>query len=118
MKFDPFRKPGALRAYSFVWVTLALFLLSWGGQFLFQLAEVASQAQEHGQPFQWSDFWSQFFSATFENWQSEFLQLLWQALGFTWLLSWGSGQSREGDQRLEAKLDALSARLFPEDDRT
>ncbi|MDI5979647.1 DUF6766 family protein [Amycolatopsis magusensis] len=49
----------------------------------------------------------QFLSATFENWQSEFLQLVWQAMGLAMLFYWGSSQSREGDDRLEAKVDAL-----------
>ena len=34
----------------------------------------------HGEAFQMSDFWPQFWSATFENWQSEWLQLLVQAV--------------------------------------
>ena len=44
---------------------------------------------------------------TFENWQSEFLQLIWQVAGLTVLLCVGSSQSKEGDQRLEAKVDFL-----------
>jgi len=40
-----------------------------------------NEAEQHGQAFTWSDFFPQFFSSTFENWQSEFLQLVWQAAG-------------------------------------
>ncbi len=53
--------------------------------------------------------WPQFFSSTFENWQSEFLQLVWQAVGLSFLLYWGSSQSKESDERIEEKLDALLA---------
>ena len=46
-------------------------------------------------------------ASTFENWQSEFLQLVWQAMGLAILLFWGSSQSKESDERIEAKIDAL-----------
>jgi hypothetical protein len=49
----------------------------------------------------------QFFESTFENWQSEFLQLVWQAAGLALFYHWGSSQSRESDERIEAKIDAL-----------
>ena len=57
--------------------------------------------------FHWADSWPQFWASTFENWQSEFLQLIWQAAGLALLLFWGSSQSKESDERVEAKLDAL-----------
>jgi hypothetical protein len=44
---------------------------------------------------------------TFENWQSEFLQLLWQVVGLAYFLYAGSPSSKENDDRMEAKLDAL-----------
>ena len=44
---------------------------------------------------------------TFENWQSEFLQLLWQVVGLAYFLYLGSPSSKENDDRLEAKIDAL-----------
>lgn len=43
----------------------------------------------------------------FENWQSEFLQLIWQVAGLSILLYIGSPQSKEGDDRKEEKLDAI-----------
>jgi hypothetical protein len=104
---NPFRKPSWPRAYSFALVTMVLFLASWVGQFVFQAAEVRADADEHGQQFTWSDFWPQFLAATLENWQSEFLQLVWQVAGLAFLHFWGSAQSREGTDRIEAKLDAL-----------
>lgn len=51
---------------------------------------------------------------TLENWQSEFLQLIWQVAGLALLLYVGSPQSKEGDDRMEAKLDALLRRVAPE----
>jgi hypothetical protein len=100
-------RPPFAKAYSFAIITVALFLLAWIGQFIAQMIEVANDAEEHGQVFTWAEFIPQFLSATFENWQSEFLQLVWQAVGLSMLFYWGSSQSREGDDRLEAKVDAL-----------
>lgn len=107
----PWQKPGRLRAYGFAWVTGILFLGSWAGQFAAQVAVVSGEAAEHGQAFQWGEFWPQFLASTFENWQSEFLQLIWQAAGLAALYFWGSSQSRESDDRIEAKLDEALTRL-------
>jgi hypothetical protein len=52
---------------------------------------------------------------TLENWQSEFLQLLWQVGGLALLLYVGSPQSKEGDDRKEAKLDEILKLLDPQD---
>ncbi len=100
-------KPSFAKAYSFGIVTAGLFLLSWTGQFFTQLVVVRNESAEHGQPFEWSDFMAQFFASTFENWQSEFLQLVWQAAGLSLLLFWGSSQSKESDERIEVKIDRL-----------
>jgi hypothetical protein len=101
------KRPRFYKAYSFGLVTGAFFLLSWIGQFVFQMITVRNEAEQHGQPFTWSDFLPQFFSSTLENWQSEFLQLVWQAAGLALFYFWGSSQSKESDDRLEAKIDAL-----------
>ena len=58
---------------------------------------------------------AQFLASTFENWQSEFLQLLWQVAGLAFLLHVGSPASREGDERMEAKLDAILRAVGRED---
>lgn len=107
MKINPFRKPKWTSAYSFALVTLGLFLLSWSLQAYFQLAAMRADAAEHGQVLAAGDFWAQFLASTFENWQSEFLQLVWQAAGLAFFYFWGSSQSREQSDRIEAKLDDL-----------
>jgi hypothetical protein len=53
------------------------------------------------------DFLPQVPSSTLENRQSEFLQLVWQAVGLALLLFRGSSRSKESDERIEAKLDKL-----------
>lgn len=62
------------------YLLLFLFLASWVGQFIAMMVETGNEAREHGQSFSMSDFWPKFWSATFENWQSEWLQLLVQAV--------------------------------------
>ena len=44
------------------------------------MQEAKQQSEQHGQVFQMSEFMPQFWSATFENWQSEWLQLAVQAI--------------------------------------
>lgn len=102
-------RPRFFTAYSFGIVTGALFLLSLAAQWTFQLIEVRNDAATHGEAFSWPQFWPDFLASVFENWQSEFLQLIWQAAGLALFFFWGSSQSREGDDRLEAKVDALLA---------
>jgi hypothetical protein len=51
---------------------------------------------------------------TMENWQSEFLQLMWQVVGLSILWFIGSSQSKESDDRLEEKIDLIIRRLDSE----
>src|SRR5688572_5386792 len=69
-----------LSRWGAAYLLLVLFLASWAGQFAATTAEVGSQARQHGGVFEWAEFWPVFLSATFENWQSEWLQLLVQAV--------------------------------------
>jgi hypothetical protein len=103
----PKAKPKFTKAYAFGLITGLFFILSWAGQFIFQMISERNEAEQHGQAFTWSDFFPQFLSSTLENWQSEFLQLVWQAAGLALFYFWGSSQSRESDDRLEAKIDRL-----------
>jgi hypothetical protein len=67
----------------------------------------------HQQPVQASEYTVQLMRDTLENWQSEFLQLLWQVGGLALLLHIGSPQSKEGDDRIEAKIDAILLAVEP-----
>lgn len=80
LKSEYSRKDTFLRRWAAVMVLIVFFLLSWGGQFVAQMQVVRQESEQHGQTFQMSEFWPQFWSATFENWQSEWLQLATQAL--------------------------------------
>jgi hypothetical protein len=100
-------RPKFFKAYSFGLITGLFFLISWVGQFFAQMVVERNEAEQHGQAFSWSEFWPQFLQSTLENWQSEFLQLLWQAAGLALFYFWGSSQSKESDDRIEAKIDRL-----------
>jgi len=68
------------RRWGAAYLLLGLFIASWVGQFIAMLVEAGDDAREHGQVFELAQFWPQFWAATFENWQSEWLQLLMQAV--------------------------------------
>lgn len=74
-----------LHRYGFFYILLAAFFASWLAQFFTQLTNFQSEQMEHGQPFEWAEFWPDFLASTFENWQSEFLQLAVQAAGMVML---------------------------------
>lgn len=83
------------RNWGAVYILAVLFAASWLGQ----LISMSNKIIEEG----WSEFWS----ATMENWQSEFLQLGVQAI----LISAFAGRlfkiSKKDTERIEAKIDTL-----------
>jgi hypothetical protein len=105
------------RGYAYAWITLGLFLFSLAGHWLFGWFAYADEQRTHGRPIEVSGYAVQMARDTLENWQSEFLQLLWQVGGLAYFLYLGSPQSREGDERKEAKLDAILCRLGPDGQR-
>lgn len=96
------------RRWGAVYILALLFLAAWAGQFAAQLVQVTNDAAEHGQPFQWSEFWPQFWSSTLENHQSEFLQLAVQALlvvGFARALFFKSVEDMDHIERQLARIE-------------
>jgi hypothetical protein len=101
------KKPGLLRKYAYAWLTTGFFLVSFALHWHFGWIAYKDEARQHGSTPQVSEFVVQASRDTFENWQSEFLQLLWQVVGLAYFLYVGSPASKENDDRMEAKLDAL-----------
>jgi hypothetical protein len=95
------------KAYGFLWVTLSLFAITLTGHWLFGWFAYVHEQQAHQQPIELTGYTVQMLRGTLENWQSEFLQLVWQVAGLAFLLHVGSPQSKEGDDRMEAKIDAI-----------
>jgi hypothetical protein len=99
--------------YGFAWVTGAVFLITLSGHWIFGWFAYVSEQQAHQQLVSAADYTIQMMRDTLENWQSEFLQLLWQVAGLAILLHVGSPQSKEGDDRMEAKIDAILLAVDP-----
>jgi len=109
---DP-HPPSLWKAYSYAWITLGLFVFTLAGHWIFGWFAYVDEQKSHGQAIVFAPYVVQMMRDTLENWQSEFLQLLWQVGGLAFFLYLGSPQSREGDERKEAKLDAILRRLDP-----
>src|ERR1044072_8589377 len=97
--------------YGYIWVTLALVAFSLVGHWLFAWFDYANEQHAHHEAVELSGYVVKTLTATFENWQSEFLQLVWQVGGLIFLFAVGSPQSKEGDERQEEKLDWIMRRL-------
>ena len=96
-----------MRRYAYAWITIAFFLVSLVLHWWFAWLAFANDAASHGQLPDFSEYLVVAGRDTFENWQSEFLQLLWQVVGLAYFLYVGSPSSKENDDRAEAKLDAI-----------
>jgi hypothetical protein len=96
-----------MKKYAYGWITVAFFLISLILHWVFGWYAFVDEAKEHGQAVQFAGYAITMARDTFENWQSEFLQLIWQVVGLAYFLYVGSPSSKENDDRVEAKIDAL-----------
>lgn len=102
------------RSYNLSIVLVALFLVSWVLQAWTGWTRFAAEQQSHGQIAQvfgadgyiWT--WGE---ATFENWQSEFLQLLTFVVLTTFLIHRGSHESKDTDDEMQAQLTRIEQKL-------
>ena len=96
-----------LRRWGAIYLLLFLFLGSWIGQFVMQMIDARNEAHQHGEAFTWGEYLPQFLASTFENWQSEWLQLVVQGavlLGMKHLIFRADAEDTE---RIEAKINRL-----------
>src|SRR5215210_4236847 len=89
------KRPSIAKKYGYLWITLIFFSGSIIAHWYYG--------------FQSGNTLVENLRDTFENWQSEFLQLIWQVGGLAMLLHLGSPQSKEGDERKEEKIDRILA---------
>ena len=99
----------------FLWVTLGFFLISLAAHWVFAWFTYVQEQQAHSQPIQASDYFNMTVRDIMENWQSEFLQLMWQVAGLSFLLYVGSPQSKESSERIEEKIDLMMKKLQERD---
>ena len=95
------------KRYAYAWITLGFFLFSFAGHWIFGWFAFVNEQMDHGRTPEFAAYLAEMSRDTFENWQSEFLQLLWQVVGLAYFLYIGSPSSKESNDRTEAKLDAL-----------
>ena len=96
-----------MKRYAYGWLTALFFLISIAGHWIFGWFAFVDEQQSLHQAPQLGPYLVEMGRDTFENWQSEFLQLIWQVVGLAYFLYVGSPSSKENDDRSEAKLDAL-----------
>ena len=101
------QKPGLLKKYAYAWITVGFFVVSLTLHWLFGWYAYQDEAMQHGQSPDSLGYLIEMMRDTMENWQSEFLQLLWQVVGLAYFLYVGSPSSKENDDRMEAKIDEL-----------
>lgn len=87
-----------------------LFVVSWAGQLVSQWFEFVNDQAALGltAAFWSSEFWWSFGQSTFENWQSEWLQLSAQILLPAYLIYKGATASRDSSERMEAMITAIA----------
>jgi hypothetical protein len=103
-----------LRNYSLSLVLAALFLVSWLLQTTTGWVEFVADQQAHretAQLFGESGYLWSWLQATFENWQSEFLQLFTMVVLVSFLIHKGSQESKDADAEIKAMLEDMEERL-------
>jgi hypothetical protein len=102
------------RNYNLSIVLAALFLVSWVLQAWTGWMHFAAEQQALGEAaevFGASGYVWRWSEATFENWQSEFLQLLTFVVLTSFLIHRGSHESKDSDTAMERTLARIESRL-------
>lgn len=97
--------------YSLSIVLFLMFILSWIGQAYYQWQEFTKNQETHQQSAEVASFIPEFLSATFENWQSEFLQLLTMVVLTSFLIHKGSEESKDSTDEIQASLKRIETLL-------
>jgi hypothetical protein len=100
--------------YNLSIVLAIMFLCCWSLQTWTGWREFAAQQQQHGEmPQVWGDsgyVW-EWGEATFENWQSEFLQLFTMVVLTSMLIHKGSPESKDSNEEMQQALERIEQRL-------
>jgi hypothetical protein len=88
-----------------------LFLSTWFGQLVAEWQIYTDEQRSRGEPTEIGDFAAQFAQSTLENWQSEFLQLFSFVVLAALYIHKGSGESKDGDEKIEASLRRIEDHL-------
>lgn len=102
------------RDYGLGMVLAVLFIISWLLQSLTGWVEFTAEQQSHGEAaelFGSSGYFWPWMAATFENWQSEFLQLFTMVVLTAFLIHKGSSESKDSDDELMLELSRVRRQL-------
>jgi hypothetical protein len=92
-------------------ILITLFLTTWLAQGISQWQSFTDEQHAHGESAEVGDFVSDFAHSTFENWQSEFLQLFSFVVLAALYIHKGSAESKDSDEKIEAALRRIEERL-------
>jgi len=105
------RERSVWREFGLGLILVTLFLASWLAQGIAQWQVFTDEQAEHGESAEVGDFVAEFSHSTFENWQSEFLQLFSFVVLAALFIHKGSAESKDGTEKLEASLRRIEERL-------
>ena len=88
-----------------------LFFTTWLAQGITQWQTFTDEQREHGESVEVGDFVAEFGQSTFENWQSEFLQLFSFVVLAALYIHKGSAESKDSDEKIEAALRRIEESL-------
>lgn len=97
--------------YNLSIVLFGLFLASWIAHAAFNWYEYVFDAEAHNQAIVVSEYLVDFFTRTFENWQSEFLQLFSMVVLTAYLVHKGSTESKDSQEQMQQSLDRIERQL-------
>jgi len=92
-------------------VVCVLFFISWTAHAFAEWRKFAQDQENHNQPARAGEFVIQFGEATLQNWQSEFLEAFGLIVLTAAYMHRGSGESRDSEDRIEAKIDRVLKKL-------
>lgn len=104
-------KRSLFREFGLSFALITLFFVSWIAQAITQWQQFTDEELSHGSSPELGDFLAHFGQSTFENWQSEFLQLFAFISLSALYIHRGSAESKDGTEKLEASLRRIESHL-------
>jgi hypothetical protein len=106
------------KRYSFLVVTGMIFVMSLAAHWTYSWFMYLDQQRSLNQPVVFTGYINKTMDEMAQNWQSEFLQVIWEVVGLTILRFAGSPMAKGGEERNEAILrKLLEKRLDPNEAR-
>jgi hypothetical protein len=102
---------GVWQEFGFGLSLMVVFFGTWIAHGIAEWQVFTDEQSSHGESTSIGDFVSQFGQSTFENWQSEFLQLFAFVALSALFLHKGSAESKDSDEKLEASLRRIETHL-------